>query len=116
MWTTHWISSSKWCGAGAVSADGGQLQRGNIMLPSLLLISIGSRCRIPIPVPIFLLWPLIVLFALPIGLVWLVLPARIWQGSLFAKGALFLRLLWNLHGLKVDVTSNDGTKVYISVI
>jgi hypothetical protein len=86
------------------------------MLPSLVLITLGAKRRLPIPIPVFFLWPLIALFALPVGLAWLILPARKWQQSVFAKGALGLQMMWNLHGLKIDIAAHDGTNVYIRMI
>ncbi len=86
------------------------------MPPALIIILIGSRKRIPIPVPLFILWPLVAAVALLVALAWLLIPSSRWHRTPFAVMALGLRIFWNLHGLKVNVDAHDGTKVYINVI
>ena len=86
------------------------------MLPSILMLRVGPGAGIPIPVPLFLLWPLVLVLALVGGLIWLVMPRTRRTGGLLEK----LRLAWtlfnNLSGLKIDVRSADGTRVYFWII
>lgn len=86
------------------------------MIPAFLLINFSSRSRIPLALPLFLLWPLVALFALIVGLLWLVLPesgAR-FRGFQMARGG--LALLWHLSGLTIDVHSEEDHRVYMRFI
>lgn len=86
------------------------------MIPALLLINFSSRSRLPLALPLFLLWPLVALFALVVGLLWIVLPgsgAR-FRGFQMARGG--LALIWHLSGLTIDVQSEEDRRVYLRFI
>jgi hypothetical protein len=80
------------------------------MLPALVVIGIGARRRLWLPLPTILLWPLWL-----IGwAVWLVLAGlRVpWQKTL----RIALVLGAHLSGLRVDVSSVDGKSIYVRMI
>ena len=82
--------------------------------PALLILSFGKN-GIPIPLPLFLLWPFI-------GLAWLILTlvqcfvwsqsGRRWIG--FAKHALAVSC--RLSGIRLDVESKNGRDFHIQII
>lgn len=80
------------------------------MPPSLLLVDVGSRRRIWIPLPLILLWP----FWLLGWLAWL--PARL----LRLESARVLRtglvLLAQIPGLELDVHTTDGTRIHLRFV
>ncbi len=82
------------------------------MPPAILLMGLG-RCRWPVPLPFFLLWPLLLLAALGIGLLRLIFPAHSPRSSAWRYGWFGLRAVCHLHGTRVDVRSNDGERVYL---
>ena len=80
------------------------------MLPSILLLGIGSRRHIWIPLPIFLLWPFWLL-GWPIWfLLWFLRIS--WRKPV--RVALMLAL--GLSGLLIDVDTKDGDHIYIRMI
>jgi len=80
------------------------------MLPGLVLVGIGRRRRLWLPLPTFLLWPLWL-----VGwLVWLVLAAvrAPWHKAVHQG----LVLGYHLSGLRVDVNSARGHRIYVRMI
>ncbi len=81
-----------------------------MMLPSVLLIGVGARRRIWIPVPVILLWP----FWLLGWVVWA--PARLlrrdWGHALRAG----LIMLAQLSGLRLHVDTTEGTHIHLRFI
>jgi hypothetical protein len=74
-------------------------------MPSLVLVGIpGPRWLPPVPVPLFLLWPLVLLCQ---GGAWLVRSEKLW----FA-----MRVFWELRGLVVWVDTRDHKQVRIWVV
>ena len=86
------------------------------MMPSLLVLRVGSERGVPVPLPLFLLWPFAVLLALICGPPALLLPARTKPGAACRQGMHLLAVLWHLRGLKVDVSSKRAERVYLSFI
>ena len=83
------------------------------MVPSFLLINLSSRWRLPLALPLFLLWPLIALFALGVGVLWIVLPEGGARSRRYRMARAALPLLWHLSGLTIDVQSEEGSRVYL---
>lgn len=81
------------------------------MIPALLLLRAHGDRGILVPVPLFLLWPLIAVGGLGIGLAYLATPKR--KRSFLTRARLALSVLLNLHGLKIDVRSRDGARIYV---
>lgn len=80
------------------------------MLPTLLLLGIGTRRRFWLPLPAFLLWPLWLL-GWPL---WFVLwMLRIpWAQPLHMA----LLLLMHLSGIRVDVDTANGEHIHLRTI
>ena len=80
------------------------------MLPALLVMGIGKRRRVWIPLPAFLLWP----FWLLGWLVWIVF--RIfqfpWANTLYQA----LLLGTHLSGIRVEVDTANGERIHIRTI
>lgn len=82
------------------------------MPPALLLVRFGRR-RFVLPLPLFLLWPLILVAWLVLGLVWLVTFGR--RSPFLVAGVMVLRVLGELHGTRIDFQGRDAT-VYLQFI
>jgi hypothetical protein len=82
------------------------------MPPFFLLLGVGKQARFPLPLPIVLLWPFIILGWILLFLTGLFLPphSRTGRGVRFARTG--LTLFMRLSGLKVAVTTADGTAFY----
>ena len=80
-----------------------------MMLPSLLLIGVGSR-RLWIPLPFVLLWP----FWLLGWVVWA--PARLLRLERAQTLRLGLILLAQLSGVQIDVDTADGKRIRLRFI
>lgn len=82
------------------------------MIPALLLLGVGWQRRLPIPIPLFLLWPLAFLAVAATGAVQL--ARRTTRPA--AETPLVpppLEALFQLSGLRVDVRTRDGTGVLV---
>ena len=86
--------------------------------PSLLRVRVqNSKRRFGLWLPLFLIWPLVVLFALALFPLVLVLAALLWRKGwgrpVLLAGPTFFRLFCALRGLVVNV--EDGSQqVYIA--
>ena len=80
------------------------------MLPTLLLLGVGSGRRFWLPLPTFILWPFWLLGWVP----WLFLKIAGTSWALRWRTALMLGLA--LSGLRIDVDAADGTRVHIKLI
>ena len=81
-----------------------------MMLPTFLLVDVGSRRRIWIPLPVILLWPFWLLGWAVWAPAWLL---RLdWAPSLRAG----LILLAQLSGLSMDVDTTDGTRIHLRFV
>jgi hypothetical protein len=80
------------------------------MLPALLLVAVGGRRRVWIPLPAFLLWPVWLLG----WVVWLALRLlRVpWERPLRAA----LALAAGLSGLRVDIDTSGGEHIHLRAI
>lgn len=83
------------------------------MVPSLLMIRVGERGRIPIALPVFLLWPFLALGALLVGLGTLGTSRASQLGRRMRAGWLALQAVGQLRGLKIDVTEKNGERMFI---
>jgi hypothetical protein len=88
------------------------------MMPALLVIGIGGRSRriFPLPLPVFLLWPL-VLFAL--ALVWLAERLISLSGadpSWLRAAKTGLLAFFHLSGFRIEVESSDGTRLRVLLV
>jgi hypothetical protein len=84
------------------------------MPPALLLVRVSRTRWLILPLPLFLLWPLLLLAWLGLGLVWLVTSGRPRPGGLLA-GMATLRVLGALRGTKIDVWGKDAS-IYMQFI
>lgn len=84
------------------------------MLPTLGLVRIGNRrWTIPLPLPVFLVWPFVLL---ALGGVWIsrgLIASREGDVSKLAIAQTGLLGLFYLSGLSVDVHAKDGTRVLV---
>jgi len=80
------------------------------MIPTLLMMRVGKRRGVWIPLPAFLLWPFWLLGWFVWGLGWL-FGAR-WRNPLRVG----LVLMAHLRGLKVDVKESEGTRIHFRLI
>jgi hypothetical protein len=80
------------------------------MLPALLLVGVGHRRRVWIPLPVFLLWPLWLLG----WAVWSVFKAFgiPWERPL--RVALLLGI--HMSGVRLDIDSHDATRIRLRMI
>jgi hypothetical protein len=76
------------------------------MPPALLLVRFGRRRRLTLPVPLFLLWPLLLLAWLVLGLAWLMTTGRSRPTGLLA-GITALRTFGALGGTTVDLRGDS---------
>ncbi len=86
------------------------------MIPSLLIAGVGRRRRVPIPLPLFLLWPFVILAFVIVWVLRLFAPrgsGSEWTLSLALYG---LCLLFHLSGIVIDVRSQDGSGVLLRLI
>ncbi len=85
------------------------------MLPALAIIGIGSGRRFRVPLPLFLLWPLLLVGALVMAAVG---GSRVRTGrpGFFARFRTCLAVFCHLSGLNIDVRSRDGTSFYLRLI
>ena len=81
-----------------------------MMLPTLLMVGVGARRRFWIPLPTILLWP----FWLLGWAVWA--PARLLRVPRADALRHGLVLLAQLSGLRVDVDSQDGTRIHLRFV
>ncbi len=77
------------------------------MLPAVALLGVGPASW-RIPIPLFLLWPLFFVALVVVGL----LETVACGGGVRRTRALWA-VLWDLHGLKVDVETATGRRVYL---
>ncbi|MCC6738944.1 MAG: hypothetical protein IT452_07845 [Planctomycetia bacterium] len=85
------------------------------MIPALLLVGVGWQRRLPLPIPLFLLWPLVAVAVLVTAIVQL--ARRITRPA--ATTPLFppvLEALFQLSGLRVDIRDREGTSVLVWLI
>jgi hypothetical protein len=85
------------------------------MPPAILLMRFGWRGW-PLPLPFFLIWPLVLLAAFAVALLRVLLPAAGPKSAPWRYGWIGLRVFCQLHGTKVDIRSNDGARVYLSFV
>jgi hypothetical protein len=78
------------------------------MPPALLLLRFGRRHRLLLPLPLFLLWPLLLLGWLGLGLAWLAMPVHRRPEAVVA-GVAALRMLGELRGTRVDFQGRDAS-------
>jgi hypothetical protein len=78
------------------------------MPPTLVLVRFGRVRRFLLPLPVFLLWPLLLLGWLGLGLAWLATSG--WgRPSPVTAGIAVLRLVNELHGTRIDFRGRDAT-------
>ncbi len=82
------------------------------MPAAILLLRLGHRGW-TWPLPLFLLWPLVMLIAPLIGLLRLIWPGQGGTAAAWRYGWIGLRTFVQLHGVKVDACSRDGQRVYL---
>ena len=80
------------------------------MLPSLLLVGVGSRTRVWIPLPTILLWPFWLLGWVVWAPAWLL---RLERAQTLRMGLIFLA---QLSGVRIDVDTSDGTHIHLRFV
>ncbi len=81
--------------------------------PALLIIGFGEQRRVRLPLPVFLLWPLILLGWICVAVAW---PFTRGPGRAKVGGMLVaLRCAHALRGLRIDIQGED-TNIYLSLI
>ena len=87
------------------------------MIPSLGVVLIGGpRWVLPLPLPIFLVWPFVVI---AFGGVTLAQRLVSRQGASFSRLAVVrvgLLALFQLSGLRVNVRSTDGARIFVWLV
>ena len=83
------------------------------MIPTIGLVLIGkARWTVPLPLPVFLAWPFILVALASVTLAECLVGGRDARHSLtMARRGLFT--FCQLSGLKVDVRSTEGTRVFV---
>lgn len=76
------------------------------MPPALLLVRVGRIRWLVLPLPFFLLWPLLLLAWLGLGLAWLATSGRPRPRALLA-GFTALRAIGELPGTRIDLRGKD---------
>ena len=85
------------------------------MWPSLLIVGVGPRHGVPLPLPLFLLWPFLLVGWLVFGAGRLV--TREWRGRPALTGMYGVLTLWpHLRGVRIDARSQRGSRVRICVV
>ena len=82
------------------------------MPPFFLLLGIGKQARFPLPIPIVLLGPFVLVGWALLFLVGLFLPPGSRPGRIVRFARVALTLTMRLSGLKINVTTADGTALY----
>jgi len=85
-------------------------------MPALAWIAIGTGKLWPIPVPIFLLWPVIWLALAATGLARAAYRRPGSIGLMLASANQALLAIGQLRGLAVDIQGSDGTRIFIRVV
>jgi hypothetical protein len=80
------------------------------MLPAFLLVGVGTRRRVWLPIPVFILWPFWLL-GWPVWLAFRIVGFR-WAEPL--KLALVVGA--HLSGTRVDIDASDGEQVHIRMV
>ncbi len=83
-----------------------------MMIPSLLILRLWERPGIPVIVPLFLLWPFLLLGGLALGVAMLFKPHSDRARGILAVTTAFLAM----RGLLVDVRDADGSRVYCRIV
>ena len=84
------------------------------MPPALILVRFGRMRWLILPLPLFLLWPFLLLAWLGLGLAWLATSGRQRPENLLA-GLATLHVLSELRGTKIDVRGQDAV-IYMRFI
>ena len=85
------------------------------MWPTLLIVGVGRCHGLPLPLPLFLLWPFLLLGWLVFGIGWLV--TRSWRTEPALAGMYGVLTLWpHLRGLRVDARPQRGSGVRICIV
>ena len=83
--------------------------------PALLIVGVGGRRCVFIPVPLFLVWPLYLLAYVVFGVAWLLTPRSARPAGLIAA-VTALNVGRHLSGLRVDVRSARDENIYLRFI
>ena len=83
------------------------------MLPAIGLVRIDkARWTVPLPLPIFLAWPFVLVALSGVAVAERLAPTRSTHSKLtIARDGLVV--LCHLSGLKIDLRSTDGSRVFI---
>jgi hypothetical protein len=83
------------------------------MIPALLILGIGRQRRFPIPLPLFLIWPFVIVALGIVSIGAAVFGRRTEQGRHLHLARIGLLTLFQLSGLKIDVREQSGEGVNI---
>lgn len=87
-----------------------------MMWPAILVFGIGRERRLPVPLPLFLIWPAVGAGWAVIGVSKLVAPGASRRPGAIGTLNTSLRLFNQLRGTRVDIDSADGTRVHVRLI
>lgn len=86
------------------------------MIPAMAILRIGRGRRLPVPLPLFLLWPLVLLALLLVALAGPLADRRSEAGRRLLAARLGILALFRLSGLSVDARGSDGREVRIRLV
>lgn len=84
--------------------------------PAIAIVWVGHRRSIPLPIALFLFWPIAAVAAAAGGVTGWIAPAGSRLRARANAICLSLRLLAHLSGLRIDVRSNTHTEVRIWIV
>jgi hypothetical protein len=86
------------------------------MPPAIVMVGFGRQRRIPLPLPVFLLWPFAFLAWYVLTVARLAFSDDAGLSRKFHVASTILHSYANLSGLRIDVHSQDGGGIYLRMI
>jgi hypothetical protein len=86
------------------------------MWPSLLVLGIGRRRRLPVPLPLFLAWPIVGAGWAVVGLAGFVAPGATRRPGAFGTLRTGLTLFNQIRGTRIDIDDSNGTHVHLRLV
>jgi hypothetical protein len=88
------------------------------MMPALLVIGIGGRSRrlFPLPLPLFVVWPLVLSALALVGLAGLLCRLSGAEPSGLRAARTGLLAFFHLSGFRAEVESPDGTRLRVLLV
>jgi hypothetical protein len=86
------------------------------MIPAFAVVRVGTWKRAAIPIPIFLVWPLVGLLWVATSIALIFVPNKRTARDPLALASAGAASLFQLSGLRIDVQSRRGERVYLRFI